>query len=127
MTVLDCIRKSLHSTMFSINQSCTPLSCGSVPSLHSTMFPINPITISQTGKQLLLYIPLCFLLIPYCPHGFRLYFLSLHSTMFPINLEFSFHIFDAEDLYIPLCFLLITREEFNALLAKFFTFHYVSY
>ena len=97
--------------------------------LHSTMFPINPIFISNPNKTIILYIPLCFLLIKkaikhatlpyqlYIPLCFLLIgldrenvvnnILTLHSTMFPINPYTNYSDWAGNNLYIPLCFLLI--------------------
>ena len=57
--------------------------------LHSTMFSINLEAIDQRCVPDVLYIPLCFLLIPARPDGSRQCQRTLHSTMFSINLRRS--------------------------------------
>ena len=79
------MRMSLHSTMFSINQS-TPAHSRELQSpLHSTMFSINRSRRRSRRFRMLLYIPLCFLLIRDVHAWRQRWDDPLHSTMFSIN------------------------------------------
>ena len=118
--------------MFSINLIQPREGPGNCKTLHSTMFSINQKN-NRSGKRSssALYIPLCFLLIKKSVKNCTTTFFSLHSTMFSINLPsvtymfvlllslhstmFSInrHFFLLQTslclLYIPLCFLLINK------------------
>ena len=55
---------SLHSTMFPINPFFGMIAAFPFNTLHSTMFPINHGQVANLNRLCILYIPLCFLLIP---------------------------------------------------------------